>query len=500
LDEGYRWKHHETIMADDLSIVSSQPLPDLSVVESKPLAEEPSLYQNAKKAASAVYSTLPTGIISDAAKKVSGYAQGKLDELQKTQGSPVKTGLYGAARDTASLVSGATSPQGVGTAIAGVVAPEIVGPLLIAHGVYSGVKGWGDLKNPDVLQNELGAVAEIAGGAAMTGGQVSVQKNSQGIAKINVKGGPAVQVMKAGSAADVPAKAMSDFQAAIPPSKSSPYTPKDYEVAKRYLDGEHAQSPIQSVTDVRDSANAAISNIEDGVSARLVQNPQARLAASPIGDVKQALQSNPRGQAFVNAGLKDLQDFNLDQPKTLVEADNIRRQLNYENKAVLKKNNYDVATARATDPGFAAREAAAESLRNGIYDQLPGTRDIRLDEGSLIKIRNAAENQIFNGDKVVRSTAQTGAGRQVGKALVKAGSTATGAMIGGPSGAIIGSGAGEAVGNLLTPEGLTKNELASRAFSAPAKIQGRPVQLLIPQKARAGSMAGLITSGGSADE
>jgi hypothetical protein len=65
-----------------------------------------------------------------------------------------------------------------------------------------------------------------------------------------------------------------------------------------------------------------------------------------------------------------LADFNFDQPKTLAEADAIRSQLNAENKAVLKKNSYDVATALAADPGFAAREAAAESLRDGIYQRL----------------------------------------------------------------------------------------------------------------------------------
>jgi hypothetical protein len=139
---------------------------------------------------------------------------------------------------------------------------------------------------------------------------------------------------------------------------------------------------------------------------------------------------------------------------------------------VLAKNNYDVATARATDPAFAARDAAAESLRNGIYKQLgangmPNAAQLRLDEGSLIKVRNASQNQIFNGDKVVRSTAQTGPVRQAAKAVTKSGATAVGAAAGGWPGAIVGREVGEAAANAFTPEGLTRDELVERSFKKP---------------------------------
>ena len=139
---------------------------------------------------------------------------------------------------------------------------------------------------------------------------------------------------------------------------------------------------------------------------------------------------------------------------------------------MLRRNNYDVATARATDPGFAAREAAAESLRNGIYDGLEnngiaGVRDLRMDEGAIIKIRNAAQNQVFNGAKTVSGTGNSGAVRQVGKGLLKAGVTAAGAQIGGVPGAIVGAGAGESAFDLLTPGNLTRDALMERSFSVP---------------------------------
>src|ERR1700739_2604401 len=203
-----------------------------------------------------------------------------------------------------------------------------------------------------------------------------------------------------------------------------------------------------------------------------------------------------RGQSFVDQGLQEGDDFNLDQSKTLAQWDGIRKQLNAENQAILRRNSYDVYTARSTDPGFAAREAASESIRNGVYDQLeangiPGIRDLRLDEGAIIKIRNAAQNQVFNGAKTVSGTGSSGAVRQGGKALVKAGATAAGAELGGVPGAIVGAGAGESAGSLLTPGNLTRDALIERSFSVPTtKPPAFPVRVapVIPISAAGGTI------------
>jgi hypothetical protein len=301
-------------------------------------------------------------------------------------------------------------------------------------------------------------------------------------------------------------KAASDLNLAIPATKSAPYTPADYQVARPYLEAEHAEGPIKSVEDLRDAADTAIGRIEEKIQGHIQDASKGPVPMNVLGDVKKVLANNPRGQGFVTAGLKDLQDFQFDRPKTLADADAIRRQLNAENKAVLKKNGYDVATARAADAGFAAREAAAESLRNGIYQQLEaegvkGVAELRQNEGSIIKIRNAAQNQTFNGDKIVRSTAQTGPVRQVGKALVKAGAAAAGSATFGPAGAVVGAGAGDVAGNLLTPHGLTKDALVERSFSSPVMKQapapnGKSVPAPAPQTARPGSLAAQLAARG----
>ena len=86
--------------------------------------------------------------------------------------SPAETFGTGVVRDAAGLVKGVTSPEGLATTAATIAAPEVMGPALVGHGIYSAVKGWGDLKNPDVLQNELNAGAEAVGGAAVTGSAI----------------------------------------------------------------------------------------------------------------------------------------------------------------------------------------------------------------------------------------------------------------------------------------------------------------------------------------
>jgi hypothetical protein len=60
--------------------------------------------------------------------------------------SPAETFGTGVVRDVAGLVKGATSPEGIATTAATIAAPEVMGPVLTAHGVYSLVKGWGDLE------------------------------------------------------------------------------------------------------------------------------------------------------------------------------------------------------------------------------------------------------------------------------------------------------------------------------------------------------------------
>lgn len=275
--------------------------------------------------------------------------------------------------------------------------------------------------------------------------------------------------------------ASSDLNKAIPATKSTPYTPEDLKAAEPYLQKEHADSPITNVKEFRDSADAAVQKIEGQVH-NAIQAVSANHATGiefwpqTLADTKNVLSENARGAGFVKAGLKELEDFQLDEPKTLFQQDAIRRQLNAENSATLRKNNYTVDIARKSDPAFAAREAAAESLRNSIYDALDkqgyDTGSLRQDEGSIIKLRNAAENQIYNGEKKINGTASNVLGKSLMGSLATAGGVGAGAtageFVGHPIiGAMIGERVGSRIGDLFKAQHLTRDELIERSFSLP---------------------------------
>jgi hypothetical protein len=386
---------------------------------------------------------------------------------QDLASTPMKTSL------PPRLVRGTTAalPAAGALAAGAVSSPTIAGTAVGAGlGAAAGEQGrllanraiFGPDEPSTISKEGLKSTAVAGASTALTTGVLGVAANAPSY----------IDAWNASRASKMINQSVEDFTKAVPPSKSAPYTPRDYQAARPYLEAEHGNSPVQSVQDLRDSADTAIGNIEGKIRGFIQAKPRATISTDPLSDANAVLAQNARGQSFVDQGMKELEDFDLGQPKTLAQADNIRKQLNAENKAVLRRNNYDVATARATDPGFAAREAAAESLRNGIYDSLEangvsGVRDLRLDEGAIIKIRNAAQNQIYNGGKAVSGTGSSGPVRQVGKALVKAGGTAAGASVGGVPGAIVGAGAGEAAGSLLTSGNLTRDALIERSFSVP---------------------------------
>lgn len=450
----------------------AQSAPDMGDVTFTPPSQAPpvpSLMDKAHELAEKVVSIMPgVGPAHELAGVVQDWAAKKMAPGGPVSRSPLATFGTGVARDVAGLVHGATSPEGIATTVGAVVAPEVVGPVLIAHGLYSGARGWGDLRDPDVLQKELMAGAEIAGGAA------AATVGAQGLK----------QSMAASKAAKAPEQHFTDFKNAVPPSKSTPYADADYHAARPYLEAEHtAGTPVSSVESLRDGADSAIGKIEARIDTAIKGHPQETITTNPVNQVRTALEGNVKLD-FLAQGLKELENYPLgferaegvvDPPLTLERADNIRQQLNADNRAILKKNNYDVATARATDPAFAAREVAAESLRNGVYDKLvelgfKDARQLRWDEGSLIKIRNAAQNQIFNAEKQVKASAKMGTVKRLVRAAAPAvgaaGGFEVGAAVGHPLiGAAMGAEAGRLAGAALIPEALTRDALVQRSFT-----------------------------------
>lgn len=343
--------------------------------------------------------------------------------------------------------------EAYGHGVAGLT--PVIGPPLahIAEDVGSG---------DEARQDQ--AVGHVLSGAAMT---VAPELAAEALPAIKATMA-ARQMAKAPLRID---KFAADLPMAIPPSNATPYSPIDTARSAPYLAAEHAATPVSTVQHVTEAADSAISQIEDHIGQYIAANPQLRLQTDPVAAAASKMQSVRAD--FAALGQKELAHYpGLANPNdlTLAQADEIRDQLNAENKVALKKNQYEVASALKTDPAFAARYYAAQALRDGIYDGLEaqgiqGVRELRLDEGSLIKIRNAAQRQYFAGQRTVGGTGANGPVAQLARRTVPAATAAAGAEVAGPAGAATGDILGRTVTNAMLPGNLTRDALVEKAFN-----------------------------------
>lgn len=263
---------------------------------------------------------------------------------------------------------------------------------------------------------------------------------------------------------------VSDLMKAAPPSQSTPYDMNSIRRARPYLESEHSSSPINSVESLRDAADSAVTQIEERVGQYIYANPRDQIGVDPLSAARRALARIPRADAMA-AGLKELEGMGLSKDMTVAQADAARLQLNAENRAVLERNNYDQSTARKVDPGFAAREAASEALRDGVYGRLEargieGVRELRQDEGALLSIRNAAQRQIYLGDKNVAGTGAQSPARRIAARGVTLAGAGVGAAAAGPAGAIVGAAVGNEVGRTIARPPMSRDALVARSFES----------------------------------
>jgi hypothetical protein len=276
-------------------------------------------------------------------------------------------------------------------------------------------------------------------------------------------------------------QALQNMRKAIPPSKSTPYEDADLQTARNILEEHHSVEgqEIRNVQDIRDASDVEIKERENRIGQAVGKIANDPITTNVLKDVERELNKNTK-IGFADEGLKALKEYNLENP-TIAEADRIRRDLNNRNRATLQKNKYDVASAQADDPGFAARQVAADSLREGIYGQLEargfdGVDELRKDEGSLIRIRNAAERQIYAGDKTVRGSGKANTARRIAGGVAKLAATGAGSAIAGPAGSIAGSVLGDILSNAIAPGDLTRDALIEKSFGMKA-TSGNPAEI-----------------------
>lgn len=121
-------------------------------------------FERLGQTATAAHDQLADQMLNDAAK---GKGVSKTDY--------VKSFLLGSGADASKMAASTLSPEGIGTGVAAAVAPEVVGPALVAHGLYNVARNApGVIKgDPNAVQGALGGAAEATGGVAATGAAVS---------------------------------------------------------------------------------------------------------------------------------------------------------------------------------------------------------------------------------------------------------------------------------------------------------------------------------------
>jgi hypothetical protein len=271
------------------------------------------------------------------------------------------------------------------------------------------------------------------------------------------------------------ATAKESFQKAIPPASSGPasYTPEDYEIARGYLERHHKNiQEIDSIEDVRDALQAAQHEIEEKINPYIEKYADEPITTNVKLDVHNKLSESPNLK-FYDRGMKLFDEYDMTD-LTVSEAEKIRNDLNALNRAVLKRNFWDVATALKADPEFAARYAAAESLRDGIYGaleekQIEGVREARQDEAAIIRVKNAADKQIAKSEMKIRGTSDVGVVRRTAAKGVETASKVGGAVIGTTVGHPVvgyevGKQVGTKLGQIIAPTDLTRNQLVAQSM------------------------------------
>jgi hypothetical protein len=366
------------------------------------------------------------------------------------------------------------------------------------------------------LEKALGGAGQIGQGAIeMAGGALGMHSAYQ-------TAQPAIAAWQQTRRTAAGAAALDDFRKAAPPSVAAPYTTDELQRGYSLILRDHVTNqPITTIAEGIAAADNQIGRLEDGFNALIAKDPTQLITTKPLAAARAALSTGARS-TDVAKGLANLETLDLDKPLTVFRANDIRQRLNAENAAELVKSGYDVAKAREVDPAFAAREAAVASLRDGIHDvldaraqQTPGfTRDLRLDEGAVIAVRNALLRQQYRNDARVGGTGRTslsrkiiaGAVRATGVGVGGAGGAAIGGVPGAVGGGIVGGVIAEPIAHAVDQPPLTRDALIERSFqraSAPGtSLQTTPAGPVAPGAtggAPGGSpiVPGIVPSGSS---
>lgn len=361
-----------------------------------------SLTSKAGDAFSALWHSLPPGMASDLTKHIADWANNKAEQNRQenlsaaANGQPqphseVTNSALGMLGSTGKMASQATTPQGLATTGAAMVAPEIVGPALIAHGGYTAAKNAPAALqgNPDAVEKSLGGLSEAAGGGALSG-----QAIAGGLG--NTVTGRAIQSGAQATGIATP-EAVPSLMRAIKPTNSKTDFPKTLASAGPDLQS-YAQSSGKSITNIGDLVDA-IPEAKKGLwgqyQAKLGPNSQATIDGNSVADaMTENIDARTRAQ---NPQLVKQIESAADtyrRPLTLEEAEDYLQSTNNELHSYYAKNKVGQQVA-ANDPATGHVVAEAGALRSALYDKLdelsgPGAADLKQRYGALSDLQQEA--------------------------------------------------------------------------------------------------------------
>jgi hypothetical protein len=412
-DDSATQKPKYTIEDDDNGSASTTPAPEPTFVE-KAAQGKAGMWDAIKHAANPM--SIP-GDVSEMLGKVGDWAQKKAEEKEtQSLGNIAKGGQApamssytpGAGYDllarTAHMGSGATNPTNVAIGGGAVVAPEIVGPALIAHGGLGAIKAGEDIAerglNPENAESGLTSLSEAAGGGASLG-----EIPARGGLKNTLTGKAASGALKAtggaGLGLGLPAEDLIT-KGVRPRARAQGWQDAMQSPGvQRAIKEADAATPIKTIEDFHD----AIGPMKDKLWNEQVQPALDRQGPRPV-DMKPAAQRvrdaiTPTMREFNPQGVTALEDLagKLEKSRTVAEANELQKYANGQVETYHAKYPTARRAAMNSDPDVLGWETARQGIREQLNKTLEDagetqTADARKDYGHLTGIEKELERKV----------------------------------------------------------------------------------------------------------
>ena len=202
-------------------------------------------------------------------------------------------------------------------------------------------------------------------------------------------------------------------------------TTKNSNRSAPHLAEEARKAPITTVREAEAASNKAITKIDGQVRTALGQIPEETVNGNSILDsARKAVDAVKRTPEERAAATKLLEGLGIRGDIGILDADQLRERLNAELSGEYDKTGSDRATLRKTNSSYAANEAAANALRDAIYDRMEArgiteARELRRDQGALMNMRDHYHDNMVKSEaadaKPQPNTPLQKAARQEGK-------------------------------------------------------------------------------------